>query len=135
MYILLLDDDQMRHEIVERHFSKEHRVLHTFNCDEAIDVLNSCQHRIGLALLDHDLQDFVYEDHRAFERHGLYFVDKMLATVPEDKWPAQFVCHSGNPVGAQNMAVTLRRRTDAPIIRSMFCGDLMVRVANSIRAQ
>jgi hypothetical protein len=135
MYILMLDDQQVRHDVVERHFAREHIVLHAFNFDDAVEILNSCQHRIGLAMLDHDLQDFKEQDGRIVERHGAYFVDYMLNFIPEDKWPVQYVLHSYNYNGATNMHIALRKRTDAPITRGVFCGEFVAEIVRSIKAQ
>jgi len=60
MLILFLDDQEIRHEGAEKHFAKEHTLLHAFDMYEAVDVIKSCKQRIGLAMLDHDL--FHYEN-------------------------------------------------------------------------
>lgn len=135
MFILILDDGDTRHNIVERLLSKEHVVLHAFNADEAIEILKTCNKRVGLALLDHDLGDFVEEENgRKYERHGVYFLAKMFADLPEDKWPAQFILHSGNVVGVQNMLTDLRNR-DQVVDAINFSGDMIKRLAERIKPQ
>src|SRR5271169_538039 len=130
MIILLLDDDaDIRHTAVERHLSKEHTVLHAFNAEEALQLLMTYQGKIGLAMLDHDLGDFVVEDDgRRTERHGVYFLQRMFNDVPEEKWPAQFVLHSGNVVGVENMRTDLRNR-DQIVNVMRFSGAMLEHLA------
>lgn len=136
MFILLLDDDaDIRHKAVERHLSPDHVILHTFTADEAIQTIMTCQHRIGLAMLDHDLADFVIEeDGRKTERHGVYFLSRMFNDVPEEKWPAQFILHSGNVVGVKNMYTDLRNRGQE-VYPMPFSGMMLDHLAERIKPQ
>lgn len=135
MIILFLDDQDIRHETAEKLLSKEHTVLHAFNADEAIEIISTYKDRVGLAMLDHDLNDKVEEaDGYKYERHGVYFIAKMFAEVPEDKWPAQFVVHSHNPEGVRNMISDLRRR-DQTCSAATFSGDMVRNLADRIRPQ
>ena len=136
MIILMLDDDaDIRHTAVEKYLSKEHIVLHAFNCQEGLDLILQCQGKIGLALLDHDMADFlIEEDGMKIERHGAYFLHRMLNEIPEEKWPAQFLCHSGNPVGVDNMLSILRNR-DQVVDAIRFSGEMLRNLAERIRPQ
>lgn len=108
MYILFLDDMNVRHTTVDRHLLKDHSILHAWSADDAIQILMSCEHKIDLAFLDHDLQEIcIREDGSEYEKHGVYFLSKMFSDVPEDKWPLQFIVHSHNPVGVKNMVSDL----------------------------
>jgi CheY-like chemotaxis protein len=109
--ILILDDEQIRHDLTEKYLGKENIILHAFNADEAIAILKASQQRIGLALLDHDLHEFVADEtgHK-WEKHGGYFVRTMIDMVREENWPAQIVIHSYNSGGAQGMKTTLKAK-------------------------
>ena len=135
MIILILDDDaDIRHKAVERHFAKDHTVLHAFTADEAVSILMTCQERVGIALLDHDLQDFAEENGRRIERHGVYFLAKMFNTVPEERWPAQFVLHSHNVPGVRNMSTDLRGKGQV-FIAMAYSQDMLAHLAERIRPQ
>lgn len=136
MIILMLDDDaEMRHTPVERALSKDHTVLHAFTADEALSIILQCQGRIGLAMLDHDLSDFlIEEDGMRIERHGAYFLHRMFNEVPEDKFPAQFVLHSGNPVGVDNMLAILRNRGQQ-VDAMRFSPEMLKNLTERLRPQ
>lgn len=134
MLILLLDDDvDIRHKLVDKHLAKEHTIIHTFNVDAAINALLTSQDRIDIALLDHDLGDFVLEeDGSKYERHGVYFLYRMFNEVPEDKLPLQFILHSGNVVGVENMRHMLQNKKQTTTV-ARFSGQMLTDLANKIR--
>lgn len=134
MIILILDDQDIRHDTVERYLSKEHTVLHAFNALEALEIIKSYNGRIGLAMLDHDLQDIVTEDGRKYERHGVYFLAEMFKEIPEDKWPARFILHSHNNVGVKNMLDDLTRMGQIVSVLN-FSSDNVKYIAEMIRPQ
>lgn len=131
MIILFLDDEDIRHALVEKVFGKKHRVLHAFNALEAIGLIQSYQDRIGLALLDHDLGEVVLEDGKKVERHGNWFVQQMVRECAKDKYPVQTVVHSYNENGAKKMVASL---ADCGIIASHypFSGEMLNHIANQI---
>lgn len=98
MIILIVDDEDYRHDSAEKHLTKDHVLLHAFNVNEAIDVINGCQQRIGLALLDHDLQDFT----TGSELNGSSLATLWL-NLEENKHPARVIAISNNFQGASNI--------------------------------
>lgn len=134
MFILFMDDQDVRHASVERQFSKEHTVLHAFNADEAIEIILSCKSTIGLAMLDHDMADFAEVDGRKFEKHGVYFLDRLFSEAPKEKWPAQFIIHSRNNVGSENMRVALTMMAQIASIIPFTVENLAL-IAERIKAQ
>jgi hypothetical protein len=144
MIILLLDDQEIRHATAEKYFARDHILYSAFDADEAIDILLSGKSAIGLALLDHDLNDFVsaesgssvpYEySGRKIEKHGVYFLNRMFADVPKDRYPAQFVIHSYNQVGAKNMYDKLIEMRQVATILP-FSGDNLRLVVDRIKSQ
>lgn len=142
MLILFLDDQDIRHEVVEKYLSKSHTVLHAFNADEAIQIIQSSQHRIGLALLDHDLMDFVddkgnkveYNYPDRAEKHGMYFLQKLFENVDENKLPAEFIIHSYNPNGCESMyKYLIANNQTASILK--FSGEMITNLLNRITPQ
>jgi hypothetical protein len=93
--ILLVDDEQVRHDSAEKHLSSPaHVLLHTFDVAEAMEIINGCQDKIGLALLDHDLgQGYI---------DGSWLAGKWLELVDE-KLPARVIVISQNEPGALNI--------------------------------
>lgn len=98
MIILIVDDEEYRHESAEKHLTKDHVLLHAYNVNEAIDVINGCQQKIGLALLDHDLQDFS----TGAELNGSSLATLWL-NLEEGKHPARVIAISNNFQGAHNI--------------------------------
>jgi|SRR5271165_3069422 len=136
MYILFLDDQDIRHDLAEKVLSSAgHAVLHAFNVEEGIYIVSNFVGTIGLALLDHDLDDLRQDaDGRITEYHGLYFVDYMIANVPEDKWFHRAIVHSYNPNGAKYMRDKL---SSVGIHATMdnFSGDMLKRVLVELVSQ
>jgi CheY-like chemotaxis protein len=94
MIILIVDDMQERHDSAEKHLSPAHTLLHAYDASEAMEVIQGCQDKIGLALLDHDL--------------GLGgMTGSGLATqwlqLDDAKFPARVIVISQNPDGALNI--------------------------------
>ena len=136
MYILFLDDQDIRHELAEKYLSSAgHDTLHAFNVEEGISIVSNFAKPIGLALLDHDLDDIREEpDGRKTEYHGAYFVDYMIANVPEPKWFHRAIVHSYNPYGAKYMSDKL----NANGIHSKmdnFSGDMLKRVIRELSVE
>lgn len=137
MNILILDDDDTRHALLERALAKEHVLFHAFNANEAIELLTKAKFtkiKFGLALLDHDLQDFyIDEDRTKRERHGVYFILKMMELFEENDLPAQFVIHSHNHTRAKEMAMTL---ANTAIVATIPFSDIMIQeVKRIVRSQ
>jgi CheY-like chemotaxis protein len=110
--ILVLDDDDIRHEAFALEFEK-HIVTHVRTYDEAVTALDG--ERFDLIQLDHDLNDFpLLRQSKAesivgkFEMTG-YDVAKVIAALPDEKKPGRVVIHSWNPPGARAMHEVLFR--------------------------
>lgn len=133
MLILILDDQQVRHDLTEKYLGAENIVLHAFQADEAIAIIKASQQRIGLALLDHDLGEFVSDETGyKWEKHGAYFVRTMFDLVSEEKWPGQFVVHSNNTYPAEGMKQSLKSK--GLIARYLpFSGEMLRMIAQEIR--
>jgi CheY-like chemotaxis protein len=136
MHILFLDDQSVRHELVEKYLSAAgHIVLHAFNMEEGIDIVSNFVQPIGLALLDHDLDSFVVDDDGIkYELTGLSFVNKMLEDVPSEKWFHRAIVHSYNPNGAKYMCDTLNKNGIHAKMDN-FSGDMLKRVVGELSIQ
>ncbi len=107
MRILVLDDDDERHESFRRYLARDNEVFHVFTVDGAITALIG-EPVFDIAFLDHDLNDHHYKS----EQTGGYgnvklngfdvasFIAKILA---KEKRPKRVVVHSWNEDGAKMM--------------------------------
>ncbi len=129
MIILLVDDEQYRHDSAEKHLTKEHVLLHAYNVKEALDIIQSCSEKIGLALLDHDLQDF----HEGEESTGSTLANKWLY-LDEDKYPARVIAISNNFNGAHNITSKFNS-ADIHAVHRPFDLTLMRDLAEELREQ
>lgn len=116
MNILFLDDQNIRHESIEKRFKNKHNILHAYNSQDAINILLNYNKKIDLAMLDHDLFDFVSEDGtpvdynfigKKIERDGCYFLKQVFNFITKDKFPKEFIIHSHNTVGSKKMVSLL----------------------------
>jgi CheY-like chemotaxis protein len=142
MIILFLDDQDIRHECAEKHFSGAgHKVLHAYSPTEALEIVMSCKARIGLMCLDHDLGIIAEDSETLFgverivkkEVTGLDFV-KGLITLPQDKLPARAIVHSYNNDGARNM-IQLLTSVGIHSQHRTFCGDLCKELCEELKPQ
>lgn len=134
MLILFLDDEQIRHDLAVKYLGAQHTILHAFNADEAISLIKSSQQRIGMALLDHDLQEFVSdEDGYKWEKHGGYFVRMLIDMIPEDKLPAQIIIHSYNEPGAEGMKAALKNK-GITALHIQFSGSMLRQVVEMLKS-
>jgi len=135
MLIFFLDDQDERHALVEQVLSKnEHRVLHAFDILEGIEIINKCQERIGLAMLDHDLGCVDYYGDGKTPITGEMFVNSMIKGVSKDKWPAQVIIHSYNDAGSRVMRSILEKN-DIFAVHWPFSKDMVENVKRQIREQ
>lgn len=113
MRILILDDEQSRHDVFRRVYAGEIVI----SCQNYADFTNELLYGspFDLIHLDHDLGDeesgatcFVdgFGDTVAFT--GLHAVD-LIYSLPEDKLPARVIVHSNNSVRAPMMVADLKR--------------------------
>lgn len=123
MIILIVDDQQIRHDYVENILGKSHTVLHAFGFDDAIEAFKGCQEKIDLLLLDHDIYDFVDERGNKVvidkmittlagtrERTGKTVLEYVVNNLPEKKWPTRIIIHSHNVYGGENIASVCKER-------------------------
>jgi hypothetical protein len=113
MRILILDDDQTRHDAFAQKYAG-HELTHVYNFAEATAAL-SANEPYDLASFDHDLADFQPEtkpDGSAGMREytGYDVVMFLVSNLPEDRWPAKAIIHSWNAPRARQMAEVLRDR-------------------------
>lgn len=103
MKILILDDEQVRHDYFKKIFSAqpEAQLTHVTTVAEAIDELEK-NSPFDLVHLDHDLQDTDYMPYPV-ERTGAdvaHFITRFMA---KELHPARVVVHSVNSVGGPNI--------------------------------
>lgn len=95
MNILVIDDDDGRHEVFEKYLTQAgHTVLHAFDAEETMSIIGSCKEPIGMVCFDHDLG----ED----SKNGSQLATDIL-NLPIELWPARVVIHSNNHQGALNI--------------------------------
>lgn len=140
--ILFMDDQEIRHEIAEKYLSKNYLLLHAYTADEAIQILTSYQSRIGVAMLDHDLFDFMSEDGKKvpfeyegkkIEKNGVYFLNRMFNDIQKDKWPVRYIIHSHNHSGSKNMITDLLA-LEQTVEALPFSGETLAKIANALQS-
>lgn len=94
MRILILDDEAIRHELLDARWRENNELVHVWSVDDAVAALVAGE-PFDLALLDHDLGYMVPD--------GTDFARRLTTEVPEDRRPARVVVHSWNPDGARRM--------------------------------
>jgi CheY-like chemotaxis protein len=126
MLILIVDDEQVRHDMAEQMLTKAgHTVLHAFSCEEGKEILQAGNQRIGLLLLDHDM---------GMGGSGSDLAGFILNELDPERFPAQAVSHSWNSDGAANIAVKLRTAGIPTRIWS-FASDMLQFMILSIEEQ
>lgn len=132
MRIFVLDDQQVRHDLIKKFLGKGNSITHAYNCDEAMQALSRETTPFDIAFLDHDLEDFIHEeDGGKIERHGVYFVRYMLATIPKEKLPVSFIIHSYNDAGANSMHFLLQEN-GLTSTKWKFGGDMLKAIAERL---
>lgn len=101
MKILILDDDQIRHDFFNRALFGEN-ITNVYTADQCIDVLRN--EKFDIAFLDHDLGGQVMVG--SGPKTG-YQVACFLEMTPHLK-PPRVIIHSLNPSGARNMQVAIK---------------------------
>jgi len=132
MYVLFLDDMQERHDLIEKYLGPHHCVLHAWNYDECIGILNA-ELQLGLIMFDRDLGDFVVENERKIERTGHTVIHYMRDHIPQEKFPPMAIVHSYNEQ-AKYMAEDLHKMGIATR-QIMFSGDLVKQLVQELAAQ
>lgn len=101
MRMLILDDDESRHDWFAFRFA-DHERVHVRSYFEAVEALVS--QRFDVAFLDHDLDDHgspgQFVD--GFPLTGMDVV-RFIVKLPKEDRPKRFVVHSLNPVGGPRM--------------------------------
>jgi response regulator of citrate/malate metabolism len=101
MFILIVDDEQVRHNIAENYLSDIPgcSLLHAFTYEEGKELLEMATRPIALLLLDHDLGS---------GKNGSDLAGFILNELDIAKFPAQAVSHSWSAPGAANVTSKLR---------------------------
>lgn len=112
MKILIVDDQQWRHDLYEKVYIGN-QIVHVYDSDSAIQQLK--QQTFDLIQLDHDLADQHYKDlHGAHEKTG-YDVACYIQQNP-GLWNMKVVLHTLNPSGRNRMFAALSNTVDVKII-------------------
>ncbi len=118
MRILILDDDDIRHEAFTRRLHIKHDCVHVHTAQGAMEALHA-NPAFDIVFLDHDLNDHQYtstETLRSAETASSMkvnltgyrvaaFISKELAA---EKRPATVVVHSWNTPGGDSMMMVLK---------------------------
>lgn len=96
MNILILDDLQTRHTIAEKILGKDHTLFHAFDVYDAMDILEQCQQRIGLCLLNQSPDP------------EIDLIEYIGCHMQKDKYPAIAYVHSHNDNQSKDMVDDLR---------------------------
>lgn len=112
MRILILDDDQTRHDTFARRYAG-HDLTHVYTVAEAQAALIAGG--FDLASFDHDLADFQMERQidgsvQEREKTGYDVVMFLVHEVPSSRWPLEVIVHSWNAPRARQMVETMRDR-------------------------
>ncbi len=110
MRVLVLDDDDIRHEQFKVNL-EGHDVVHVHTVEEAGNALAA--EKFDLVYLDHDLNDHGYESKgdTSYGRRELtgFEVARYIAQyLAPQKHPTKVIVHSWNPPGARMMVAVLR---------------------------
>lgn len=112
MRILVLDDDDVRHERFKDYF-RGHEVSHVYTVDGAITALIG-DPVFDFAFLDHDLNDYHHKSlhndggYGKVELNGVDVASFIARILDVEKRPREVVVHSWNPAGARSMINILR---------------------------
>jgi CheY-like chemotaxis protein len=101
--VLVLDDDQNRHDAFARRLEGCH-VVHAYTAKQAIDHL-ALDERYDLVCLDHDLDLVSLLDDTG---DGREVADFIALHMERAKWPDQVLVHSWNGPAADGMERVLR---------------------------
>lgn len=109
MKILVLDDDQLRHDAFKKNL-KGHDVTHVYSANDAAKAVKE-HAKFDAFFLDHDLADFADSGTgygAAIELTGADFAawlarPEEMGGAPKDKIPSIIWIHSWNPDGAKRM--------------------------------
>lgn len=113
MKILILDDDQLRHDGFKQELIG-HTLEHTYTSKECIESLKNNDY--DLVLLDHDLGGQVYVE--SGENTGWEVAEWLSKNL--DKKPDNVIIHSYNVVGAKNMMNILEDSKYIPFSKELF---------------
>jgi hypothetical protein len=125
MLVLIIDDDHTRHDTFERYLGTSHECLHAFNYEEAIAILNYNHVRIGLVCFDNDL---------GTKLEGSDIASYILNELDIEKFPAQVIVHSMNPVAADNIASKTKTAGIPTSVRS-FSVEMVKQLAAELTPQ
>lgn len=97
MYLLFIDDNQDRHDLIERFLGKNHTIFHAFDAEEAFQIAQTYSYPLVM-FFDHDMPG----------KNGSELASRMIDQLPEEKLPVKVIVHSNNFSGAENIAAKFR---------------------------
>lgn len=112
MRILILDDDDIRHEAFKWKLHMKHDCIHVYTVQGAIEALNN-NPAFDIVFLDHDLNDHQYTSHETVSFSKISLTGYRVATyiskeLPKEKRPETVVVHSWNTPGGDSMMAILK---------------------------
>jgi hypothetical protein len=136
MIIVFIDDNDIRHDIVEEILGGSHTILHCYDYGDAIIAFKGCQTKIGLAMFDHDITDYFVEEgtHKQVERTGSDIASYILYNLDESHLPARVIAHSSNYSGALNI-VSKFASAGIHAIYECFSREMIMALAKSLEPQ
>lgn len=108
MKILILDDEEIRHQCFAQMLGSEHELWHAYTPEQFFRQLRRVE-KFDVVSFDHDLGRAMDGDDCA----------KEMLRLPDDRWPDQCWVHSWNPVGAERIMRTLMA-SGIPTLRRPF---------------
>lgn len=111
MRILVLDDDEFRHQAFDRWYASDHQLSRALTASEAINLLQD-EKRFDVAFLDHDLEPSHYQSYSSGESVGDrgtgMEVVNFIVKLENDRRPRAVVIHTWNRGRAHEMRRRLR---------------------------
>jgi hypothetical protein len=113
MRILVLDDQQVRHDFFRRAYnSLSDIVVQAYDYDSALLELSSTPNKFDLMFLDHDLSEDAYmcDPRYTYEKTGSDVAEFIVREFePSLCLDLKIYCHSMNPIGRVNMVNILKK--------------------------
>jgi len=100
MHILIVDDNQFRHNKIRKDYPED-TFSHAYNYNDAKYLMD--HHKFDIIFMDHDLGDYsgtFLDGKPGKELTGYDVVLYLTNFVDSSKWPKFLYSHSQNPVGA-----------------------------------
>lgn len=120
MNILIVDDQQYRHQLYEKVYAGND-IYHAYTANDAIEVLK--EQKFDIVQLDYDLADQHYKNLDGEHQGTGYEVAKYIEQNP-GLWHMKVILHTMNPFGRSRMYAALMNCVDVQILPvSMILGS------------